>query len=165
MENNCLNNLAIRRITKELKNLQSEDTKNLYKYYAHPIDESNISIWNLELFDIDEEKNSVHLRIHFNQDYPFSPPFVYINKPAVSCTYVFENGAICMELLTQEGWSQATNIHTLAMSIRALLNLGKITISKNKDYKENSFEKAKKEFMGLSNYHIQNGWSNLRNNS
>ena len=98
--------MSLKRIVKEYKILKTEDTKNLYQYEAEPVDESNMYIWNLYLHNMDTQNATITLRIHFPFDYPMSPPFVYVLKPQISCTFVFNGGAICMELLTREGWSQ-----------------------------------------------------------
>ena len=150
--------MFLKRIMKEYKILKEENTKELYQYDAEPIDESDMTIWNLYLYNINQENDVITLRIHYPFDYPISPPFVYIFKPQISCAFVFEGGAICMELLTQKGWSQIITIHTLAMSIRAMLNIGQIIIVNNEQTYD--YEMARKSFKNLKAYHDKNGWEN-----
>lgn len=57
--------------------------------------------------------NSVHgidnvwIRLSFPETYPFAPPFVRVMAPLVQGGYVLTGGAVCLELLTPDGWSQA----------------------------------------------------------
>ena len=151
-------NMFLKRIMKEYKLLKRENTKQLYEYDAEPVDDSSMNIWNLYLYNMNKQDDIITLRIHYPSDYPISPPFVYVLKPQLSCSFVFEGGAICMELLTQKGWSQITTIHTLAMSIRAMFNIGKIEISNNEQTYD--YEIARESFKNLKAYHDTNGWEN-----
>jgi len=49
----------------------------------------------------------------------------------VFCRYVLTGGAICMELLTPQGWSSAYGIESLIMQISATLAKGKARIDFN----------------------------------
>ena len=44
--------------------------------------------------------------IFIYSNYPFAPPFVRVLAPLVQGGYVLSGGAVCLELLTPEGWSQ-----------------------------------------------------------
>ncbi|MPC45303.1 Ubiquitin-conjugating enzyme E2 Q1 [Portunus trituberculatus] len=60
--------------------------------------------------------------------YPFEPPFVRVVQPVISGGYVLVGGAICMELLTKQGWSSAYTIEAVIMQIAATLVKGKARI-------------------------------------
>ena len=58
--------------------------------------------------------------------YPFLPPFVQIVRPRfVRGTGNVIDGAICMELLTAQGWSPANSVESVIISIQAHLVVGK----------------------------------------
>lgn len=93
-----------------------------------------------------EGKDSILLNIIFKETYPFEPPFVRVVHPIISGElknftlkiviniirliggYVLLGGAICMELLTKQGWSSAYTVEALIMQISATLVKGKARI-------------------------------------
>ena len=60
--------------------------------------------------------------------FPFEPPFVRVVAPVITGGYVLVGGAICMELLTKQGWSSAYTIEAVIMQIAATLVKGKARI-------------------------------------
>lgn len=97
-----------------------------------------------------EGNDSILLNIMFKESYPFEPPFVRVVHPIISgkaiamqlgddhCLilyhvspiggYVLVGGAICMELLTKQGWSSAYTVEAVIMQIAATLVKGKARI-------------------------------------
>lgn len=99
-----------------------------------------------------EGKDSILLNIIFKETYPFEPPFVRVVHPIISGNtklfqgfffvvanntnsiftftggYVLLGGAICMELLTKQGWSSAYTVEAVIMQIAATLVKGKARI-------------------------------------
>ena len=88
-------------------------SRKLHAFEAHPIDESDMYAWDLRLYDFEDDQaiaadmrarkvDNLAMRIHFPQDYPNSPPFVYMLRPRLreGTGYVLNGGGICMELLT-----------------------------------------------------------------
>lgn len=62
---------------------------------------------------------------HLLQQYPFEPPFVRVVRPRFKRQTGFVmNGALCMELLTNEGWNPINDIESVIVSIRSLLVVG-----------------------------------------
>ncbi|VEL19819.1 unnamed protein product [Protopolystoma xenopodis] len=66
-----------------------------------------------------------------HENYPFEPPFVRIIYPVIENGYVLAGGAICMELLTKQGWSSAYDIESVIMQIAATLVKGKARVNFN----------------------------------
>jgi len=62
------------------------------------------------------------------ENYPFEPPFVRVVHPLISGGYVLLGGAICMELLTKQGWSSAYTVEAVIMQISATFVKGKARI-------------------------------------
>lgn len=71
---------------------------------------------------------SVILEIRFGGSYPMSPPFVRVIRPrflsfmAGGGGHVTAGGALCMELLTNSGWSVASNIESVLVQVRAAIS-------------------------------------------
>jgi len=64
----------------------------------------------------------IELEMTFPDQYPFEPPFCYVTKPAFQRrTGHVMNGAICMELLTNQGWNPINDIETVIVSIRSMM--------------------------------------------
>lgn len=99
--------------------------------------------WNIKLMTVDpdsalyhdlqklkekEGKDFVLLNITFKETYPFEPPFVRVVHPIIQGGYVLVGGAICMELLTKQGWSSAYTVEAVIMQIAATLVKGKARI-------------------------------------
>ena len=79
---------------------------------------------DLQLMQRAHGVDNIWLRVSFPSDFPFSPPFCRVLAPLVQGGYVLSGGAvpccatsasqgltlllgaICMELLTPDGWSQ-----------------------------------------------------------
>lgn len=67
---------------------------------------------------------SVVLELRFGKDYPMVPPFVRVIRPrflsfaAGGGGHVTAGGAMCMELLTNDGWSAASSIESVLVQVR-----------------------------------------------
>jgi ubiquitin-conjugating enzyme E2 Q len=73
---------------------------------------------------------SIVLEIRFGKGYPHSPPFVRVIRPRFlpfmhgGGGHVTGGGAMCMELLTNTGWSSASSIEGVLLQVRmAITNL------------------------------------------
>ena len=95
----------------------------------------------------------------FHQDhFPFEPPFVRIVYPVIHGGYVLSGGAICMELLTKQGWSSAYCIESVILQIAATLVKGNARIDFSSRTQPYSLSRALNAFKTLSQMHEKNGW-------
>ena len=71
---------------------------------------------------------SVVIEIRFGKDYPMSPPFVRVIRPRFlgfqsgGGGHVTAGGALCMELLTNSGWSAVSNIESVLLQVRLAMS-------------------------------------------
>lgn len=71
---------------------------------------------------------SVVMELRFSNDYPMSPPFARIIRPRFlgfmqgGGGHVTAGGALCMELLTNSGWSAVSSIESVLLQIRLALS-------------------------------------------
>lgn len=167
---------ATDRLMKELRDIYRSDS---FKSKMYSIELVNDSIyeWNIRLKSVDpdsplqndlamlkekEGKDSILLNIIFKETYPFEPPFVRVVHPIISGGYVLIGGAICMELLTKQGWSSAYTVEAVIMQIAATLVKGKARIqfgaTKALSQGQYSLARAQQSFKSLVQIHEKNGW-------
>ncbi|KAL9698059.1 hypothetical protein quinque_001500 [Culex quinquefasciatus] len=167
---------ATDRLMKELRDIYRSDS---FKSNMYSIELVNDSIyeWNIRLMSVDpdsplhndlvllkekEGKDSILLNIMFKETYPFEPPFVRVVHPIISGGYVLLGGAICMELLTKQGWSSAYTVEAVIMQIAATLVKGKARIqfgaTKSLSQGQYSLARAQQSFKSLVQIHEKNGW-------
>ncbi|KAL5413067.1 hypothetical protein PMIN03_001363 [Paraphaeosphaeria minitans] len=99
----------------------------------------NMYQWIVELHSFDPDLplaqdmkkrgiTSVVLEMRFGKDYPMSPPFVRVIKPRFlgfnqgGGGHVTAGGALCMELLTNNGWSAVSTIESVLLQVRMAMS-------------------------------------------
>ncbi|CAZ80154.1 unnamed protein product [Tuber melanosporum] len=127
-----------RRLTADLHHLLSLQKKYPLEelgFYMNPSSVSNVYQWHIELHSFPPDiplsadlaaKNlsSVLLEFRFGPNFPMSPPFVRVVRPRFLAFaeggggHVTAGGALCMELLTNSGWSAASSMESVLLQIR-----------------------------------------------
>lgn len=161
------------RLMKELRDIfRSEHYKN--EMYHIELVNDTLYEWNIQLFKVDPDsqlyndlkkfkckeggKDHILLNFTFKDNFPFEPPFVRICYPVIQGGYVLSGGAICMELLTKQGWSSAYCIESVILQIAATLVKGNARIDFNNKIQSYSMTRAQCSFRSLSQMHEKNGW-------
>lgn len=162
---------ATDRIMKELKDVYK---CNSYKngIFSIELEDENIYKWKIILRCVDNEsplyddlkklketrgEEGIVLKVTFKDDYPMSPPFIYVHTPQINGGYVLGGGAICMELLTTQGWSSAYNMESVILQIAATFVKGKARIN-FANLSPYNHAKAKAYHEHLSRFHKNTGW-------
>lgn len=134
--------MATKALQRELSNtLQVQATHPAHElgWYIDPNLVSNVYQWIVELHSFedhlplakdmkDKGLASVVVEIRFGKDYPISPPFVRVIRPrfllfmAGGGGHVTAGGALCMELLTNSGWSAVSNIESVLLQVRLAIS-------------------------------------------
>ncbi|KAI9046781.1 hypothetical protein LZ554_009518 [Drepanopeziza brunnea f. sp. 'monogermtubi'] len=126
---------ALNRNLQELLAIQQKTPLHELGWYIDPDLISNIYQWIVELHSFDASLplakdmklagvTSIVLEIRFGKDYPFSPPFVRVIRPrflpfaAGGGGHVTAGGAMCMELLTNTGWTAVSTIESVLLQVR-----------------------------------------------
>lgn len=174
-----LSDLAQKRLTKELRRLKQDDSfTGEHEITFDPVEDS-LQEWSVVVkgwSHPDASENSrlfgkalestglggVEFRVCFPEDYPTSPPFVYVRKPMVTFDNFFAaKGAICLDVLMADGWTPATTTGSLLTTIRSHMDASiklhcewKDRKGRVRDYNE---EGARREFSGIKNSHAR--WS------
>jgi len=164
--------MANDRLMKELRDIfRSENFKN--HIYSVELVKDSLYEWNVELYKVDpdsnlykdlqtfktkEGKDHIMLNFTFKDNFPFEPPFVRVVYPVIKGGYVLSGGAICMELLTKQGWSSAYCIESVILQIAATLVKGQARIDFNSRSQTYSLSRAQCSFKSLTQMHEKNGW-------
>ena len=112
--------MALRRIKKELKDLENDPPENCS---AGPEDEDDLFKWKGSIMGPAEtpyEGGVFFLKISFPNDYPFKPPKIQFITKIYHCN-VNDKGGICLDIL-KDNWSPALTISKVLVSISSLLN-------------------------------------------
>jgi len=124
-----------RRLAADLYKVMMTDTQEA-GFAVEQNDDECMDEWTVRLFKFDEDSDlhkdllvlgldHVELKMNFPEQYPFEPPFVRVVRPRFKRQTGFVmNGALCMELLTNEGWNPINDIESVIVSIRSLLVVG-----------------------------------------
>jgi len=168
---------ATDRLMKELMNIYKSESYKLNAYTIELKDDTNLYEWLVKLKGFDEESHlhqdlvqlhktdnktdHICLSITFTDRFPMQPPFVRVCYPVLIGGYVLSGGAICMELLTPQGWSSAYSIEAAIMQISATLVKGKARVDFPGTQKVDgmySWTKAQTSYKTLVHMHEKRGW-------
>ncbi len=145
-----------KRLLKEIQHSQNPEVAQLGMKFI--INEENMYQWNVRLFNFDSNSDlykdlhsvnmdSIEMQIIFEQQYPIKPPFIRIVKPIFKYRtgHITMGGSICMELLTNQGWSPAYSIETVMIQIKSII-IENGRIDKSKLANSYSLDEAKDSF-------------------
>ena len=132
---------ATKTLQRELNNTLrvQEDPPHELGWYIDPNLITNVYQWIVELHSFEDHLpfamdmkskglTSIVIEIRFGKDYPISPPFVRVIRPrflsfmAGGGGHVTAGGALCMELLTNSGWSAVSNIESVLLQVRLAIS-------------------------------------------
>ncbi|NWY58813.1 UB2Q2 enzyme, partial [Chionis minor] len=159
------------RLMKELRDIYRSQS---YKTGIYSVELVNDSLyeWHVKLLKVDpdsplhsdlqvlKEKEGVEyilLNFSFKDNFPFDPPFVRVVSPVLTGGYVLGGGALCMELLTKQGWSSAYSIESVIMQINATLVKGKARVQFGANKNQYNLARAQQSYKSLVQIHEKNG--------
>jgi ubiquitin-conjugating enzyme E2 Q len=160
------------RLMKDLKMIYKSD-QYISGHYTIETVNDNLYHWKIMLLKIDEDsqlakdlaklsktegrKIEIELECKFGPTYPFSPPFIRVISPHISGGHVTQGGGLCMEILTNQGWSSAYSIESLLMQISASFIAGGARAHAATTLKYTA-EHARRGFERAAEYHKRHGW-------
>ncbi|KAI1388932.1 uncharacterized protein F4822DRAFT_262536 [Hypoxylon trugodes] len=120
---------------KKLEKVQSSTPLHQLGWYIDFDKIDNMFQWIVELHSFDPDLplakdmesagvTSIVLELRFLRGFPMSPPFVRVIRPRFlpfmhgGGGHVTAGGAMCMELLTNSGWSPANDIESILLQVR-----------------------------------------------
>ncbi|KAJ9667600.1 hypothetical protein H2201_002135 [Coniosporium apollinis] len=121
--------------------LKTQSTTPLHElgWYIDAAAFENVYQWIVELHSFEphlplakdmkaKQITSIVLELRFGKDYPMAPPFVRIIRPRFlgfmqgGGGHVTAGGALCMELLTNNGWSAVSSIESVLLQVRLAMS-------------------------------------------
>lgn len=122
-----------RRLAQELYRAMMVDSEE-HGFELEPASEDSMDKWTIKMFHFDPDSDLnkdmivlgleyVELEMTFPEQYPFEPPFVRVVRPKFNGGFVY-SGALCMELLTKDGWNPVNDIESVLISIRTMMVVG-----------------------------------------
>lgn len=128
----------LKALTQTLK-VQKETPPHELGWYVHGDRIENVYQWIVEMHSFEATLplakdmkqaglTSIVLELRFTNQFPFSPPFVRVIKPrftpflAGGGGHVTAGGALCMELLTNDGWLLSTSIENVLLQVRMAMS-------------------------------------------
>jgi ubiquitin-conjugating enzyme E2 Q len=108
--------------------IDTEKIDNVYQWIVelHSFHTFSINDKPLPLVEDMKQANatSIVLEIRFGPDFPFSPPYIRVIRPRFlpftqgGGGHIVIGGAMCMELLTNSGWSSVMSMESVLMQVR-----------------------------------------------
>ena len=128
-------NRTLQRQLQETLKIQATTPAHQLGWYIDPDLVTNMYQWIIELHSFDsslpiykdlKSKNlkSIVLEFRFGANFPFSPPFVRVIRPRLLSLmqggggHVTAGGAMCMQLLTNDGWSSVNSMESVLLQIK-----------------------------------------------
>eukprot|EP00033_Pygsuia_biforma_P003809 GCRY01004174.1.p1 GENE.GCRY01004174.1~~GCRY01004174.1.p1 ORF type:complete len:238 (+),score=30.02 GCRY01004174.1:197-910(+) len=169
---------ATARLLKELRflmNTTSEETKG---FSVEPLND-DLFKWEVRLSDFEpssliaqelERYGAAHgvqpaivMHFSFSQAFPFEAPFVRVIRPVLTGGFILNGGALCMEILTSQGWSAVLSLEGVIHHIRAIMLSGDVRVAPAQNAEVYTEKKALETFAYLDRYHKEHGWSTAGN--
>ena len=105
---------------------------NIYEWHVKILKVDPDSLLSADLKSLKEKNGLDHLLVSFifKDNFPFSPPFVRVIHPVLhgGTGFVTRAGAVCMELLTPQGWSAGYSIEAIILQLTVTLVQGEARI-------------------------------------
>ncbi|RMZ73781.1 ubiquitin conjugating enzyme [Pyrenophora seminiperda CCB06] len=131
-----------KRLMKEIKilyDVQNREPLHELGWHIDPANVDNVYQWIVELHSFDaslplakdmkkQGVKSIVLELRFGNDYPMSPPFVRVIRPRFlgfaqgGGGHVTAGGAMCMQLLTNDGWIPVSSIESVLLQVRMAIS-------------------------------------------
>uniref|UniRef100_A0A8C2IUU2 E2 ubiquitin-conjugating enzyme n=1 Tax=Cyprinus carpio TaxID=7962 RepID=A0A8C2IUU2_CYPCA len=150
------------RLMKELREIYRSQSYKTGIYSVELVSDS-LYEWHVKLRTVDPDSplhsmDYILLNFSYKDNFPFDPPFVRVVSPVLSGGYVLGGGALCMELLTKQGWSSAYSIESVIMQINATLVKGKARVQFGANKNQYNLARAQQSYKSLVQIHEKNGW-------
>ena len=166
--------MRTRRVLRELQSMMRSSEREESPFKISLVNDSNIFEWEVKLVQFDENSDlwrsmretqteSIEFRLTFPELFPFHPPFLRLVRPYIDNGFIMDGGAICMEVLTSQGWSGAYTIEALLVQVASDLTHGGAVVSSRQKRKYNRLtqKRAEVEFRRISKIHAKYGWVSM----
>eukprot|EP00038_Savillea_parva_P029600 m.72154 g.72154 ORF g.72154 m.72154 type:complete len:324 (+) comp8764_c0_seq2:2031-3002(+) len=161
-----------KRLMKELRDVKQCDSVARDGAFDVDLCDENLFEWDVWLKKMDPDSKlakdlkvlaashgvgDIWIRMSFPDNFPFAPPFVRVLAPNIQGGFVLGGGAICMELLTPDGWSSAYTVEAIILQVMSDMVKGdaRVVTRTSKPFNESE---ARRSYDYLVKTHKKHGW-------
>lgn len=162
-----------KRLMKEIINIQKQngiiDDSGLLYFFNFNDENMTIITFDLPLDNFEKDSDiykdlvkygyeSVKVEMDIQNGYPFSPPFVRIISPRFKFMtgHITSGGSICMEILTNQGWSAALDLLKVLIVLKLEMIAGGARLDPQSHSKTYTVTEAKDAYKRMLKSH---GWN------
>ena len=155
---------ATQRLCADFASIMAANTERI-GFRAAPINK-NLYRWKVEMVPLADDdsplfqdlrksrQSCIELEMLFPSEYPQEPPFIRVIQPrfAFHTGHVTIGGSICMDMLTNSGWSPVNTIESTLLQIRTEMTLGggRLDLKNNTPY---TMQEARQAFVRVATQH------------
>lgn len=135
METKNITTIHNKRLMKEYKNIMKQSPESL-GFHIKLVEEDKLDKWMIYITNPENPKlvsqmhrlniQAIEIEITFNANYPIAPPFIRVTYPHFKfhSGHITVGGSLCMEMLTNQGWSPTFNIENVITQIKLAISEG-----------------------------------------
>lgn len=124
--------------------LATEDNLQHWRIFLNDFSDNKTLAADLKKYGIDE----VEIEITFEDQYPLLPPFIRIVHPRFEfhTGHITLGGSLCMELLTNQGWSPTYSVENVIIQIKLAISEGGGKLDQKNYNQRYTLKEAKEAF-------------------
>jgi ubiquitin-conjugating enzyme E2 Q len=155
-----------KRLMREYLAIMKHDPTQL-GFLVRLVDEDNLGRWMIFITKPENPRleeqmqrlgiSAIEIEITFKENYPIAPPFIRVVYPHFKFRsgHITVGGSLCMEMLTNQGWSPTFNVENVITQIKAAIVEGEGEIDEANYKRRYTMEEALDAFKRVMAVH---GW-------
>jgi ubiquitin-protein ligase len=133
METRNITMIHNKRLMKEYQAIKKQDP-NVLGFHIELAEDDNLGRWMIYITRPDNPKleeqmrrlriPAIEIEITFKESYPIAPPFIRVVYPHFNfhTGHITVGGSLCMEMLTNQGWSPTFNVENVITQIKIAIS-------------------------------------------
>ena len=166
METRNLITIHNKRLMREYQAIMKQSPQVL-GFHIRLMEDDQLGQWMIHLERVDNPKleeqmrrlgiPAIEIEITFKENYPIAPPFIRVVYPYFKFRsgHITVGGSLCMEMLTNQGWSPTFNIENVITQIKLAISDGGGEIDESNYKRRYTMEEALEAFKRVLASH---GW-------
>lgn len=135
METKNITTIHNKRLMKEYQNIMKQSQESL-GFQIKLVEEDKLGKWMVYVTNPENPKlseqmrrlgiHAIEIEITFKENYPIAPPFIRVVYPHFKfhSGHITVGGSLCMEMLTNQGWSPTFNVENVITQIKLAISEG-----------------------------------------
>jgi ubiquitin-protein ligase len=166
MEAKNITTIHNKRLMREYQAINKQDPA-ILGFQVRLVEEDQLGKWMIHLGRVDNPKleeqmrrlsiPAIEIEITFKESYPIAPPFIRVVYPHFKfhSGHITVGGSLCMEMLTNQGWSPTFNVENVITQIKMAIADGGGEIDESNYKKRYTMYEALEAFKRVLSAH---GW-------